>query len=467
MNRDELRSHYRARIQRARGEGDNGNVEIAASRPLAAPRNDTRRGCASCGSPWITKLVLNPTSACNLACVYCFAAERAALTMTPETVSKALKLFGPNRVDVSWFGGEPLIAWGLIERTASAVADAQRRDCRVAADAAPRNDGKPKWHVTTNGTLITAEIAAGLKRLGFSVLLSLDGPERLHNAARPMRSGAGSFDAAMEGLERLNGAGIRPYCRATYLDEPALVERLEFFDGLFQERRIGGVSIEPAVLGEGCHVVTRATPHPPLSGGREEWAAAAEWYVDRARRAAAGGPKLLDFFFFRKMVERVRSSRKYNSECGAGKGYITVGADGTIYACHREEGTRIGHVDTGYDAAAHRLWADNRSDGNADCALCEANGICGGGCRQNRIALTGEIRGATPSVCAVKREVIRQARWLAKELPGGELTARLPRRASGAPRNDRHSDGSDQSDGSDRADTSDRSNGKRRSASAV
>jgi len=59
------------------------------------------------------------------------------------------------------------------------------------------------YTIQTNGTRVDDELAAFFKRHDFLVGLSLDGPERLHNAYRVYKDGRGSFLQAMKGYEAL------------------------------------------------------------------------------------------------------------------------------------------------------------------------------------------------------------------------------------------------------------------------
>jgi len=417
----------------------------------------------------VRKLVLNLTHACNLRCKYCFAADydgvpggaHGAPAMPPETAFKALSLFddGVNRqarcagapvakdakseisnqksefrnrapLSVSFFGGEPLLAWPTLILTAERI-----------YQLAYERKVSYSLHVTTNGTLITPLKAAALKRFNFSVLLSLDGPKEIHNASRPTAADAAvnsqitgapcaprnrqspianhpsSFDLAMSGLDALNAAGIIPSIRATFSELPAqLVERLEFFDALYRLGKISGVSIEPAILAEGCASVPQT--EMDLARLEEEWHAAAEWFVERAR---AGKP--FPFFYFRKILARLLNCEFHGSECGAGRGYLTVGPDGKIFACHRESGTAIGHLpdpsdqsNPSFDSSARQPWLRNCINEHPECAECWARYLCGGGCAQNRVEIGGAVTAPVPNVCAARRVMMKQVLWIAAQL---------------------------------------------------
>jgi len=356
----------------------------------------------------VRKIVLNLTHACNLACPYCFDAKHAENEiMSMETADAALRMFDERMpLDVAFFGGEPLLAWPRL------VEIAER-----AHQLARLRGVKCKLHVTTNGTVIDELKAAGLKRLGISVLLSLDGLEEIHNESRPAKVG-NSFEAVMRGLAALNEAGIRPMVRATFVEADArLVERLEFFQGLYERGRISGVSIEPAVLAEGCG----AMPSNKVDAEklRMEWHEAAAWYAGGYQGRA--GPPPVPLFYFRKVMQRIMRYQWMGNECGAGRGYLTVGPHGDIYACHREEGTWIGSIEGGINELRRRPWAENCLDTHEDCRRCWARYLCGGGCPQARIAVGGSLAASMPTVCAAKRVMIAEVFWLMAHLDAKDI----------------------------------------------
>jgi len=95
----------------------------------------------------------------------------------------------------------------------------------------------------------------------------------------------------MAGLHHLKEAGHsgRVSVRATFLDaRPELVKRLEFFNALYHAGLIASVSIEPAILSEGCGAVPTAKQEREAL--RREWHEAARWYVAQLREKPGERP---------------------------------------------------------------------------------------------------------------------------------------------------------------------------------
>lgn len=66
---------------------------------------------------------------------------------------------------------------------------------------------KGKISISTNGTLISLEMAKKLKELNIFVYISLDGPDKADNAYRVYRNGKPMYDDIIQGLNNLESAG--------------------------------------------------------------------------------------------------------------------------------------------------------------------------------------------------------------------------------------------------------------------
>ena len=355
------------------------------------------------GNTTCLKLVLNLTNRCNLDCRYCFvhdAVRRGYAKEQDLPIEAGVRALGllPGDVNVSFFGGEPLLNW----ETLVGVTEA-------AGDLAVQRNKASRFHVTTNATLVDDDRADYLKRAGFSVLVSIDGPEAVHNAQRPAAEG-NSHEQTMLGLCALKKAGVSAYARATFDDpDTDLAALLGYFRDLRDDGLITGVSIEPAVLTEGCGTSDLADDAVDRLAAR--YHEAAEWYAEELQRDKPP----LDFAPFRKRLQRLLRPHHVASECGAGVGYLTVNPDGAIHSCHKGE-CQIGHVDTGVDEHLRTPWRDNRFYARAECVSCWARHLCGGGCRHHRLTLTGELLGSTPAVCRVRRDMLKECLWILAEV---------------------------------------------------
>ena len=309
-------------------------------------------------------IVLNVAHSCNLKCRYCLAAEYPStpvmtIPLAREAINKLFDLRSDIRI--SFFGGEPLMAWDTIKATmeyAKSIASARKVRCI--------------FHITTNGTLLTEDMVKVIKAYNCSILISIDGPEHIHNAWRPMKNGMNSFEATMNAIHLMkkHGLGRRLMLRSTFTPECThLVERLEFAYDLQCKGLCGGCSVEPASVTEGC-IQRDSMPIQFPDSLEKEYHDAAVWFVDLLN----DNKPIPTFFHFKKMLHRLYYRQASATECGAGRGYLTISPDGSIYACHRESGAKIGHIRLGIDEQLRYPWMDNRIYRSPTCMKCNPVG---------------------------------------------------------------------------------------------
>ena len=144
-------------------------------------------------------VVWNCTQTCNLRCVHCYAGSECKSYEGEMSSGEAkamiddLSAFGAPVLLFS--GGEPCMREDVVEL----MQHAKDRGMRVV--------------LSTNGTLITPELAARFADVGLSYVgVSLDGARETHDEFRGL---PGSFDRAIEGMRNAKAAGIKVGLRMT------------------------------------------------------------------------------------------------------------------------------------------------------------------------------------------------------------------------------------------------------------
>lgn len=135
---------------------------------------------------------------CNFACPYCFEEGlKGNLYLSEATADRLLAFIKDNFRDnqdtllIDFYGGEPLLSLDLIQYISQA-----------ARSFAASRGAVYSFTLVTNGSLFTRKAAGILVPLGLkSVKITLDGPAEIHNAQRPFKSGAGSFDAIIRNIK--------------------------------------------------------------------------------------------------------------------------------------------------------------------------------------------------------------------------------------------------------------------------
>ncbi len=138
---------------------------------------------------------------CNLACDYCYYSriggkiEGKVKRIDSQLLEKFLKEYMAMTNGIAafvWQGGEPLLAGLDFFKEVVFFQSKYARPNTVISNA-----------VQTNATLLTDEMARFFKHYNFLVGVSLDGPRDIHDARRVSRSGHGSYDRVMRGVDLL------------------------------------------------------------------------------------------------------------------------------------------------------------------------------------------------------------------------------------------------------------------------
>jgi uncharacterized protein len=336
-----------------------------------------RAGSVQGGFPNGAASPLNPaflgiitTRACNLACKYCaFGASHSTAGAMPVSIAQAavdwmariVKERGRSVLRVDFFGGEPMQAPEVVAATA-----------RRAAERAGELGLVRHLEIATNGCLKEPAVRLLAEEVNH-VVLSLDGPEAVHDAHRPLRSGAGSFQTVLRNAQRWGQGPTRLSIRSCVTEATcdSLVQTTEWF---CHTLRPAALNFEPL----------RVTPQSERAGLRppDPWKFARSFH--RAARAAAslGVPTI----FAAAAIDQVRSSF-----CPVGQDVVIVSPDGTANACYlleeewrrRNLDLRLGsfrpdgsvEIDSDQVQRVRQLSRDHR-----DCDSCFCRWSCAGGC---------------------------------------------------------------------------------------
>ena len=145
-------------------------------------------------------IVMQPTTLCNLKCGYCYLdtkhLNKRMEIQVAEAVAESIRIQSLDRpVEIVWHGGEPLVTPKSHFRDLLECFEDLRKLNRVV------------HNVQTNGTRIDEEWIQILKNYGFSIGVSLDGPEWL-NHNRVDWSGNSAFPKITKGIRMLKENGF-------------------------------------------------------------------------------------------------------------------------------------------------------------------------------------------------------------------------------------------------------------------
>lgn len=354
---------------------------------------------------------------CNLRCRYCFADAgefhlRSRSLLPLDTGKKALDWLvahSGNRknLEVDFFGGEPLMNFGVIREVVAYGRELEKRHGKVF-----------KFTTTTNAVMLSDEIIDFLNREMDNVVLSIDGRREVHDRMRPAPNGKGSYDLVMERAKELvkRRGQQRYYLRGTFTRH-----NLDFAKDVLHlaEEGFEQLSIEPVVTGEDKDYAIRREDLPVVFAEYEKLG------KEYLRRRADG--RWFSFFHFMVDLTGGPCLKKRLTGCGAGNEYVAVTAQGDIYPCHQfvgREGMRMGSVlEGGFDTALQSAFQRNHVLSKEKCRQCWARFYCSGGCAANAHAFNGDIGQPYDMECEMERKRLECAMAIAAlEQPGEEQT---------------------------------------------
>ncbi len=149
-------------------------------------------------------LIILPTEKCNLNCIYCY--EKKYLGKMEEKVVQGIKNLINNRInelevlEVSWFGGEPLLAKSVINQISSFIVDLKEK-----------YNFKYISSMTTNGYFLDFYTASELVKNGVNRFqITFDGNKDIHDKIRVKNNGDGSgtFDKIWQNLINIKNSQL-------------------------------------------------------------------------------------------------------------------------------------------------------------------------------------------------------------------------------------------------------------------
>jgi len=350
-------------------------------------------------------VVWNVTQRCNLACLHCYAQAGARPGPDELTTAEGMELladladFGAPVVLFS--GGEPLMRPDL--------GDLIRRAVSLGLRAV----------ISTNGTLITKEVAAELKTLGLSYVgISLDGLREINDA---FRGRPGAFEAAMTGVDNCQAAGLKVGLRFT-INRRNQGEVGNIFD-LMWERKIPRVCFYHLVYaGRGSELIDEALSPDETRAVVDLILARTRWLHDSHHPAEvltvdnhADGP----YVYLRLLqedpdrAEEVLKLLRFNEGNSTGRGIGCVSWDGAVHPDQFWRHATLGNV---RQRPFSQIWTDPNLQLLSDlhrrkdllhgrCAACKWLDICNGNFRVRAEAVSGDVWAPDPACYLTDEEI--------------------------------------------------------------
>lgn len=338
-----------------------GNDKNNPHQPKPSTRINTRRDSH-------VEILVNATQKCNLNCSYCFVdkgrfsytSERCK-SLSPQTARQLIEEL-PRRLSrakhfcIHFYGGEPLLNLKAIGE---------------ATEAASLKGDEFSFAITTNGTIATKKAMTTLKRGKFNVVLSIDGPDYIHNLCRRTKHGEPTHARVLEFLQKAKLEGLHVRGSSVVRKGWSLKEARAYLDTL----QVDAVKAQ----------AVRLPPQNPMSLDDSELS-------DYFSHLQQIGQETIDSIRSDKVPKDDRFNHRVlqllckvsrDSFCGAGTRTFGMSSDGTMLPCILLAGkgeAALGNInDNGEWAKKGIHWAKTHKARN-ECQECWALPLCGGGC---------------------------------------------------------------------------------------
>lgn len=348
----------------------------------------------------ITSLMMTMTNQCNLLCKYCFC-HHDVQRMDYSTAKRCADFVIANACEegttpkLAFFGGEPLLEWDTI---VVPLTNYIRQEYKKPFDLS----------LTTNGLLLTEDKLKFMVENRIIMMLSIDGDRKSQDYNRPKKDGSGSFDLIAPKIPLI--LSYMPHCEfritLTAKTIPDFYENIRF------------------VASTGCQ---RLKIYPNVF---ETWTDADVEYFkqqvsllgDAAIHAFRHGhtPLLFKQYtdnFGNAIILHDAIERNQNRNCigCGGCDHCGLGAlrnastdvNGNVFGCHHilmdmDSPFYLGSIWDGIDDVRREKLIglfDEKPLKGKNCAACDLNLICSGGCAPNNYAMFGDLSLVPPIYC--------------------------------------------------------------------
>lgn len=346
----------------------------------------------------LSTLVLNVNTGCNLGCTYCYKEDLAAPSdgekMALQTACDSIDLLlkeGANRerINIVFFGGEPLSNLPLIKQ-ATEYAETRCAEIGMQVD----------FSMTTNATLLKEASVDWLNEHRFSLAISMDGPEAVHNRHRLTIGGKGTYEVVTKKVRMLlsrydsRPVGARVTLTNGNTDLAAIHQHLHAELGFFE------VGYAPVTTSDISAFNLDADELKVVFDGMNNLG---RDYLAKALLGQNSG-----FSNMHQLMTDLHLGSRKALPCGAGVGMLAVDKAGDLNLCHRFTGSDMptyGNVSSGIDKPALGRFLNQAADRNGrGCATCRIRNLCSGGCYHESYAHDGDALQPVYHYCDLMRD---------------------------------------------------------------
>ncbi len=351
----------------------------------------------------IKSICLNVAHDCNLRCAYCFASEgkfgcgkRELMPLT--TAKKAIdflikKSDNIHNLEVDFFGGEPLMNWGVVTETV-----------KYARSLEKKYNKNFRFTITTNGILLDDEKIDFINKEMYDVVLSLDGRKEINDRFRVNSFNQGSYDLIVpkfQKLIKLRG-DKKYYVRGTYTKK-----NLDFSKDVMHLYNLGfeNISMEPVLCDDNFKYCIIKEDLPKILKEND--------IICKEIIKIKQSGKNIRYFNFDIDLNNGPCVVKRLKGCGCGNDYVAISPNGDIFVCHQfvgENKFKMGNVhEETFDESLKINFINTHIYNKEECKNCWAKFYCTGGCASQNYSSNKNIMQPFDINCMIQKNKIKCA----------------------------------------------------------
>lgn len=321
----------------------------------------------------LSNIYLNMTSACNLKCIYCFAATRKEFGIENLSEQQYYKLLSDakkinSNIVVNFTGGEPLLS----DKTLEVAKYAKKLGF--------------KTRILTNATLINDNNIDQIASLFDSFRISIDGStQKKHEFYR----GKNSYTKTVHAIKLLKEKG-------KIVRIAMVVTKQNREDVQAMNKKWGGMlTYQPLFpMGRACNLES-----PLALSGQEYYA------------TLANCKNVTPFSGITEVIFRAKNLQSV-TKCAIGDGELSISCTGDVYPCqllHYKQ-FLLGNIKKQslvdiYNSKKNEHFKNSTVEKNIKCCNCDFKYLCGGACQARHFSETGSIHKAG-EFCEYEKEGI-------------------------------------------------------------
>jgi uncharacterized protein len=330
---------------------------------------------------------------CNLACDYCYI-DKSDSVMSLSTAERIIQFIFDNArpsdtLDIGFFGGEPLLEFGLLKRIVELI-----------MDHGSFNPEKARLSVTSNGTILNDEIVKYLSEKQISLCVSCDGPPAAQDRFRHFPNGEGTSTIVEKNLKRALEAMPFTSVNAVYSPETLrfLPETVSYFLSLGLRKIYLSPNISARWTQKEAALLSSV------------YSAVAEQYINANNSGRSAFISLIDS----KISLLTQGGYKPAERCKMGKGEYAFGPSGNVYPCERligfDDGKThcLGNIHS--ELSSNKMCQGVSSTStNSECAECTLKDYCMNWCGCTNYYSTGRYSTVSAFTCSSEKAAIKTA----------------------------------------------------------